>query len=524
MSSQKRSFLTGAFVLSLASLVTKMLSALYKVPFQNLTGDQGFYVYQQVYPIYGIAVSLALNGFPLFVSKIASESETKNQRNENLLQLFSWISLLSVTVFLVLNLFSGQIASLMGDMQLSSIIQSVSYIFLLIPFLSIFRGYFQGSLNMVPTGVSQLGEQIVRVSILLSVAFLFTHSNWDVYEMGTRAMHSSWISFLTGVIILLLFLFKENSIKEFIPTKPSIFSREIGKRLFREGFAIAMISSLMVLFQFIDSFTVYNGLTNKGMPDQLAMSLKGVYDRGQPFVQLGLVAGISFATSLLPVMRKYFQQKNFNEWKKNAVSALRLTLVFSSAASIGLISIMPWINHALFGDFRGISVLSIYMISVVFASMIICCQSVIESTNVKTITFLSLVIGLGFKLGLNEFIVERLGLIGSSTVTVMSLCIIFVMLSVQIPVAVWKSLARNHFIIKWLTNLGILFTIVYGGLNVLNNVMIDDPTRLSSLVLALVGMSVGLVVYVFFCLKMNLLTSREINQLPFSKHLQKVGK
>jgi len=524
MNNQKRSFLTGAFILSLASMITKMLSTLYKVPFQNLTGDQGFYVYQQVYPIYGIAVALSLHGFPMFVSKIVSESHTEDQRKENIFQLFSWISLLSVVIFLILQFFSSQIASLMGDVQLSPVIRSVSFVFLLVPFLSILRGYFQGSFNMIPTGISQIGEQIIRVTILLSVAFLFTNSNWNVYEMGTKAMSSSWISFLIGVVILSIFLLKREPVNELIPHKTSIFSLRIGKRLFREGFAIAAMSSLMVLFQFIDSFTVYNGLINRGMAEQLAMSLKGVYDRGQPFVQVGLVVGISFATSLLPVMRKYFQQNNMNEWKKNAVSALRLALVFSSAASIGLIAVMPWLNHALFGDFRGITVLSVYMLGVVFASMIICCQAVVESTNIKSITFLTLIIGLGFKFGLNEFIVERLGLIGSSAVTVISLCIMVIMLSARVPGRVWKSLISNHFIVKCLINLAVLFVTVYGGLNGLSYVMIDDPTRLSSLVLALVGMSVGLVVYVFFCLKMNLLTSREINQLPFSKHLQKVGK
>lgn len=522
MSKSKRTFLRGAFVLSLAALITKVLSAVYKIPFQNLTGDRGFYVYQQIYPFYGMAAALALNGFPMFISKIVSESESDAQRNEYMIHLFSWIGLFSFIIFLSLQLFSGPIASLMGDSQLSPIIQSVSLVFLFLPFLSILRGYFQGSLNMTPTGISQVGEQIVRVSILLTVAFLFTDSGWNVYEMGTRAMHASWISSLVGVIILCIFLFKEQPIKEFLPRKLSFFSPDIGKRLFKEGFAIAAITSLMVLFQFIDSFTVYNGLINRGLDDALAMSLKGIYDRGQPFVQLGLVAGISFATSLLPVMRNYFKQENIKEWKKNAVSALRLTLIFSSAASIGLVAVMPWLNHALFSDFNGIAVLQLYVLSVVFASMIICCQAVIESTNIKSITFLILILGLGFKFSLNEFIVERLGLIGSSTVTVMALCIMFFILSFQIPASVWKALVKNGFFFKWLLNLGVLFVVVYGGLNGLSS-MISQPNRLVSFAMVLFGVGAGTGIYVYLCLKLGLLTSYEIGQLPFSEHLQKVG-
>ncbi len=40
----------GAVVLTIASFIAKVLSAFYRVPFQNFVGDEGFYVYQQVYP------------------------------------------------------------------------------------------------------------------------------------------------------------------------------------------------------------------------------------------------------------------------------------------------------------------------------------------------------------------------------------------------------------------------------------------------------------------------------------------
>ena len=49
------SIVKGGLLLTISSFIAKLLSALYKVPFQNLTGDAGFYVYQQIYPIYGLA-------------------------------------------------------------------------------------------------------------------------------------------------------------------------------------------------------------------------------------------------------------------------------------------------------------------------------------------------------------------------------------------------------------------------------------------------------------------------------------
>ena len=57
----------GTMILAISSLVAKILSAVYRIPFQNLVGNDGFYVYQQVYPLYGLGIVLALSGLPVFI-------------------------------------------------------------------------------------------------------------------------------------------------------------------------------------------------------------------------------------------------------------------------------------------------------------------------------------------------------------------------------------------------------------------------------------------------------------------------
>ena len=67
----------GAMILTLAALVTKILSAVYRVPFQNIVGDIGFYIYQQVYPFYGIVMVLSTYGFPVVISKLYTEQQAR---------------------------------------------------------------------------------------------------------------------------------------------------------------------------------------------------------------------------------------------------------------------------------------------------------------------------------------------------------------------------------------------------------------------------------------------------------------
>ena len=70
-----KDLLKGAFILSIAALIVKVLSAAYRIPYQNIVGDIGFYIYQQVYPFYGIVLTLSTLGFPIIISKLIAEKE-----------------------------------------------------------------------------------------------------------------------------------------------------------------------------------------------------------------------------------------------------------------------------------------------------------------------------------------------------------------------------------------------------------------------------------------------------------------
>ena len=118
----------GAIALSIAAFIAKILSAVYRVPFQNMVGNTGFYVYQQVYPIYGIGMTFALTGFPVFVSNVVAEYLESTHLKKLLKQLFVIASLVGVGIFAFLHLGAGMIAHWMGDVELLPVVQSVSWI------------------------------------------------------------------------------------------------------------------------------------------------------------------------------------------------------------------------------------------------------------------------------------------------------------------------------------------------------------------------------------------------------------
>lgn len=83
-----------------------------------------------------------------------------------------------------------------------------------------------------------------------------------------------------------------------------------------EGSVIILVASLLLLFQFIDSFTIFKSLLEAGFSKTDSMMLKGVYDRGQPLIQLGMVVGNSFSMASLPLLRKKVIKKRLDRLEK----------------------------------------------------------------------------------------------------------------------------------------------------------------------------------------------------------------
>ncbi|MEG2254117.1 MAG: polysaccharide biosynthesis protein, partial [Vagococcus sp.] len=305
----EKNMLQGTVILTLTSFVVKVLSAVYRVPYQNLVGDEGFYVYQQIYPIYGIGMTLALTGLPVYLSKLLAACSSQKEQEKTLNAFFTVVSGLSLLLFGSLYALATPIARLMGDVSLSPLIQVVSFVFLLVPFLSTYRGFFQGQLEMKPTAISQLVEQGSRVLVILGAGYLFTILDWTVYDVGNVAMSGAIVGGLFALVIL-WYYGRRRSFSVRLRKQDSKELRQFTKKLLKEGGTLCFFSAYLIVFQLVDAFSVKQFLVYGGMDDLSAKIAKGVFDRGQPLVQLGLVVAVSMTAAFLPPLTKHFMNKD----------------------------------------------------------------------------------------------------------------------------------------------------------------------------------------------------------------------
>ena len=138
-----KTFMKGASILTIAATIVKILSAVYRVPYQNLVGDKGFYIYQQVYPFIGIFIIWTSYGLAVAVSKLLASTQSRGHEKSIMQCAFVYLLLLSLVFFGILRGFAPFFAEAMGDPELVSLIRVSAYIVLIMPFLSILKGNFQ---------------------------------------------------------------------------------------------------------------------------------------------------------------------------------------------------------------------------------------------------------------------------------------------------------------------------------------------------------------------------------------------
>jgi O-antigen/teichoic acid export membrane protein len=513
----------GALILTAAALVTKILSAMYRVPFQNIVGDIGFYIYQQVYPFYGIILVLSTHGFPVVISKLYKEQlSIDNQKGATRLLAISlfFLTIIGLTLFLIFFLGADVIATSMGDRDLATLFRVMAFPFLLFPFISVFRGYFQGGGNMIPTAVSQVGEQLIRVITILLLSYILIKKDYSLYHAGSGAVFGSVTGGLVGLAILSSFFLRSS---DGVLKKPYSY-RELGdsaipviKALIIQGFAISVSGMVLILLQLADALNLYQLLSSSEMTNEEAKIAKGVYDRGQPLIQLGTVVATSIALSLVPAISGEKQRQKTIE---NVRIALQLSLLVGAAASIGLFSIIEPTNIMLFENNHGSFVLAQLSILILPGSMMITIIGILQGMNHSFFPAFIVLGGFGLKYILNFLLIPAYGTSGAAIASISVMAIMLLILIVKLRKVMHQQILSTSFIIKVLLISGLMGLGLHLYIQVVQWLFGNHLTlRTMSAFQATSAVLLGAVFYLVIVIKTKLLGEKELLMLPFGSKL-----
>ncbi|WP_129045358.1 putative polysaccharide biosynthesis protein [Companilactobacillus metriopterae] len=506
----------GAWILAIASFVSEFLSAVYRIPLQNIVGDQGYFIYQQVYPIYGIFTVLSLTGLPVVLSKVYADQDDERSKRRLFFRLFWILTIISVFITAILVVFSDQISLLMGDIGLTNEVKIVSLAFLLVPLESNLRAYFQSDLLMQPSAISQVIEQIVRVFIIIVSAIIFGKGTINLYQMGTLANSGAFFGGIASIFILLITYIYFSRIKneeETKKTKPLV----ISKGLVFEIVLIVTFTGITIFYQLIDTFTMIHQLKLFGFSLYDAEVQKGIFDRAQPILQLGIVISLSFVSSIMPQLRRS------NNNRQIISRMVRVCIWLSFAETAGLLALMPVINTMLFKDSRGSITIGVYLLSIILISLInliVVISSEDKSQNLSKLSAFG--VSIFIKIGLNIFLVSRFGIIGAAISTVASelILLIWIFISYQ------KTTTNSLLSIKFISKVFVTSLIMGIFVEIISLVMMKllDLTRLSGILICIVSIPVGVILYFVITKYWKVLDVNEWQILPKGKFITRIMK
>ena len=262
MKKAEKSFLSGALILSIGGLFAKILGALYRIPLTNIIGSYGMGLYQLVFPPYILFLTIAQAGIPTALSKlIAENNQLGNYERSRKVFRYAFICLTVlglVSVALMASL-SKVIARSQGNEATAQAFLIVAPALLFVPVTNALKAYFQGNMNMTPSGVTTVIEQVVKLAIGLTCAIKFMP---DVNKAVMGAVFAITVSEFGSMLIMsVVYLVhaRRNKFGKIRVAKEDV--KSITPAVFALAVPVALGGFVMQMSQVIDSVMVVNLLT-----------------------------------------------------------------------------------------------------------------------------------------------------------------------------------------------------------------------------------------------------------------------
>ncbi len=171
---EKGKIIKGAFILTGANIITRLLGFFYRVYMADLIGAEGMGLYQLIVPVYMLVWSISSSGFSTVISKLTAE-DTAAGRNPVLILKLSALLSAGLGAVLGIGLYYNAdfiAENILNDIRTALSLKLICFCFPFMALGSCIRGYFFGLQSSLPPAVSQVAEQITRMTVIFLVGNL----------------------------------------------------------------------------------------------------------------------------------------------------------------------------------------------------------------------------------------------------------------------------------------------------------------------------------------------------------------
>lgn len=361
MLSQKQSFIKGAVIISAGGFISKILGAIYRIPLTGILGGTGMGIYQMVYPLYCILLTVSASGIPTGIARLISSGANGAEK-----QAFRLYGAVGFIGSLIMYMLAEPLARVQGEPYIVLCCKLLSPSVFLVSVLSVVRGYFQGRGNMYPTAITEVSEQVVKVILGVVLSYIF---RFDLALAVASTLLAVTVSEAISAVIAAVWYFKGKRRAPLYPL-PSVGVSSILKYTV----PLTLTAIALPLSQLAESIIAVR-LLRPVTPD--ATALYGIFS-GCAVTIINLPVSVTYglAASSVPLISPLAAAGDIKGAKKKAYRSLLITFAISAPAAAGLFIFAPLAARLIFGSLGGserellISLIRIMSVSAITESLV----------------------------------------------------------------------------------------------------------------------------------------------------------
>ena len=521
---KRTGFLAGAAISVIGIVICKVIGLVYVIPFYAIIGTQGGALYSYAYSIYNVFLNLATSGIPVAMSKVVSEYNEMKFYNtkERVFKIgLKVISILCIISFLILFIFAPNLANMIiGGVEggntvedVTMVIRVISTAVLVVPFLSVSKGYLQGHKIMQVSSIADILEQLARVIVILAGSFL----TLKVFHLSLNtAVGVAVFGATAGALVAYFYVFlkikKSKDLKR--NEKPllqekKITDKSLVKKIIFYAMPFVIISLLQSVYVMVDVFTVVKGLVGLGYTTTISENVVSVIQTwGSKLNMIVMSISTGIITSLIPTIASAYAVCNIKEVNGKVTQALQSLFLVTIPLSVGI----SFMSSAVWTVFYGYDELNSSIFKLLILSQIplsIC--SVMVNTNQTMNNTKATITALGgsllFKILLNVpfmHLFNFLGLEAYYATISLNICIDTIA-SIYLLIKVKKETGISYLkTMRTLIKVVMCTLIMILGLSILNLFIPSySLSRFGSILYIILYGVIGILIYFFVAYKSN---------------------
>lgn len=515
-------------ILAAASLLVRIIGALYRIPMTNILGDEGNAYYGAAFNIYMYLLIISSYAMPTAISRLVSSLEALKHRKEAH-QLFKASVVLNILISSFFTLALWYIAkpyakyiSLPGA---EAAIKNLAPSLLIFAIMSSFRGYFQGMHTMVPTAFSQVIEQVFNASFSIILSYWLMQKGPEYGAAGGTM--GTGIGALSGLVFL---LFIYGIYRSHLPKSITSHNHlHIGKMVvYWKTILLTSVPMVIGIATFNISTLIDDAMFNRALffhnysYDEISI-LYGILVKYNLILTMPIAIAAAIATTGVPSISSSVALGDRAGLEDKVKSLLKAVVLIAMPASIGIFVMAGPVLNLMFtmGASEKITtdIIQIGAITILLFSLSTLSVGILQGLGYVKIPVSSAVKSILIKVAFNfiVFYAFNFNLYGAAVANIVfSLASAYFNLSAVLA----KTKIRLNYIEIFLRPMGassLMGLVAFMTYLILNIFM--PSSKLGNGISTLISIMVAMISYFMLSLKLRVVSLEELGQMPMGPRL-----